>query len=129
MDHGKKILIIDDDPHLVDMMQMRLESEGYTVIKAFDGEEGLYLAKRENPDMVILDVLMPRMDGYTFVREFRSLDCGKDIPMMVLTGKEKMKDLFAIEGIREYVLKPFKAEDLLKTIRRLLDEADRKSGL
>ncbi|MFH1768401.1 MAG: response regulator [Candidatus Omnitrophota bacterium] len=116
----KKILLIDDEPQLVNVVKTRLEDKNYHVITAFDGEEGLRKVKEELPDLIVVDIIMPNMDGYTFVKELRADSQTKQIPVIVLTGRDKMKDLFEIEGIKDYVVKPFEGDKLLEKIEKYL---------
>ncbi len=116
----KKVLVIDDDPHCVKVLTSRLESGKYEVLVAFDGEEGLEKFKSESPDMVIVDILMPKMDGYTFVRKLKKVSPAT--PVIILTGQAGMTDLFEVEGVTDYVTKPFKAEDLMKRVKAHLKE-------
>ena len=118
----KKILVIDDDAFMVAALEARLEANGYSVVSASDGEEGLQKAEDERPDLIVLDVVMPTMDGYTFIRELRKNSIIKQIPVIVLSGKDKLKDLFELEGINDFLLKPYQASDLLKKIEELLDK-------
>ena len=113
----KKILIVDDEIEFVAMLKIRLEANNYKVIAAFDGEEGLEKAKSEKPDLMILDVLMPKKDGWTLVREIKADQNLKHIPVIMLTIKEHLKDMFKLEGITDYITKPFKAEELLTKIK------------
>ena len=120
---AKKILVIDDEPELVKALKIRLESEGYEVIAAYDGEEGIMKAREENPDLIVLDIMMPRMDGFTTLKELKKRYTKKNRPLppvIVLTAKPKMQDLFATEGIKDYVVKPFEHQDLLDRIKHLL---------
>ncbi|MFH1798135.1 MAG: response regulator [Candidatus Omnitrophota bacterium] len=118
----KKILIIDDEPELVKAIQVRLETAGYKVISAFDGEEGINQAEKEKPDLIILDVIMPKMDGFTTLKELEKKFHRNTLPpVIVLTGKDKMEDLFAIEGITDYIVKPFEGKALLDKIAKVLD--------
>ncbi len=119
---ARKILVIDDEPELVKALKIRLESKGYKVAQAFDGEEGLKKIEEEKPNLIVLDIMMPAMDGYTFAREVKFRPDTKHIPIIILTAKEKMRDLFEIEGIKEYIVKPFEYEDLLDRIGKLLKE-------
>lgn len=116
----KKILFIDDEPDLVKMVTMRLEANDYEVLAAADGQEGLEKARSEKPDLILLDILMPKKDGYAFVKEAKGDESLKRIPIVVLTAKPGMKDLFAIEGIKDYILKPFDNQDLLSKIKKYL---------
>jgi len=116
----KKILVVDDEPNVVKVVASRLEANGYEVITANDGEEGLVKLKSEGADLIILDVMMPKMDGYTFVKKIRADDSISKVPVIILTAKEKMKDLFEIEGIKDYIIKPFEAKELLEKVNKYL---------
>lgn len=116
----KKILVIDDEPELVKMVKMRLEANNYEVITALDGQEGLEKTRSEKPDLILLDILMPNKDGYTFVKEVKVDESIKHIPIIVLTAKPGMKDLFGIEGIKDYIVKPFEDKELLEKIKKRL---------
>ena len=115
---SKKILIIDDDPDIVEVLKTRLQAHGYAVAVAVDGKEGLLRLKVENPDLIILDVMMPNMDGFSFVQEIKKEEGFLRTPIIVLTGKELMGNVFKGEGITEYILKPFDAQQLLRVIKR-----------
>lgn len=116
----KKILVIDDDPVTVGLLSSRLKANQYDVSMAGDGAEGLVKLKEEKPDLIILDVAMPKMDGYTFVQEFKKVTQLDKTPIIMLTSRDQMKDLFTMEGIKDYVVKPFNIEELLKKIRGYL---------
>ena len=117
----KKILVIDNDPKILELVKARLEANQYQVVSATDGEEGLSKAESERPDLVIADIKMPKVDGYTFVRQFKKDESNKKVPIIILTGYANMKDLFAVEGIDDYLVKPFEAETLLKKIAPYFD--------
>jgi len=119
---AKKILVIDDEPNIVDVLKARLEANGYEVVIAHDGDSGLDAVKLTRPDLIILDVMMPRMDGLTFAKKMKADESIPDIPIIVLTAKEKMRDLFEIEGIKDYITKPYTAPELLEKIRRRLQK-------
>jgi CheY-like chemotaxis protein len=118
----KKVLIVDDDQDLLKMLKLRIEREGYEFVGAQDGKEMLKIVKIKRPDVIVLDVMLPEMDGYSALREMRKEDALKDIPVIVLTAKEKKKvgDLFQLEGVSFFVEKPFEASDLLQKIRSVL---------
>jgi DNA-binding response OmpR family regulator len=119
----RKILVVDDDRNIVRVLQTRLEANQYRVVTAFDGDEGLEKVASEKPDLVILDVMMPKMDGYTFVLKLRGgADATAKIPVIILTAKDRMRDLFEMEGIDDYVVKPFTSEDLLGKINKVLTD-------
>lgn len=116
----KRILIVDDEPEFVSMVKMRLENADYRVITAADGKEGLEKARSEKPDLILLDILMPHKDGYVFVKEAKQDEKLKDVPVIILTAKPAMQDKFKMENVSDYIMKPFEAQDLLKSIERLL---------
>ena len=116
--NGKKILVVDDEQQLALAVKIRLQSVGYEVVTASDGQQGLELVEKERPDLVILDVLMPNMDGYSCLREINARFGRGKVPVIILTARDRMKDLFELEGIEDYVIKPFDHEDLLVRIER-----------
>lgn len=120
---GNKILLIDDDADLRNLTKIRLQAFGFDVALACDGEEGLVVADREKPELIIVDVMMPKMDGYTFVREIKTINHLKDIPIIVLTSKTGMKDLFEIEGVLEYMTKPYEVDELYQKIHKCLKKS------
>jgi DNA-binding response OmpR family regulator len=116
----KKVLVVDDEQQLALAVKIRLQSRGYEVVTAHDGQQALALLEREQPDLILLDVLMPVMDGYSCLREINTrLGRGK-LPVIILTARDRMKDLFELEGIEDYVIKPFDHDDLLVRIDRAL---------
>ena len=120
MAEPRKILIVDDEQQLALAVKIRLQSRGYQVVTANDGQQALEAIEKEQPDLVILDVLMPVMDGYTCIREMNSRFGRGKIPVIILTARDRMKDLFDLEGIEDYIVKPFDHEDLLTRIERAL---------
>ena len=117
---SKKILIIDDEPEMVELIKLRLQANNLEVITASEGEEGLDKMIKDKPDLVILDIMMPNMDGYSFLRETRRDPFIAKIPIIVLTAKPDMKDLFGLEGIKDYIIKPFEADELMQKIKERL---------
>src|SRR3989338_2274241 len=126
MSDGKRILIIDDDPVITLMLKSNLEKSGYQVVTAADGLAGLAKYLSKNPDLIILDILMPKMDGYTFVQEFKKIGSLQATPIIILTSVESIQDIFAIEGINDYIVKPFQTEDLLKKIEKHLSSPQKR---
>jgi len=122
MAEQKKILIIDDEEDIRKMLKIRLEQEGFTIVQANDGDVGAKTAEQEVPDMIIMDIMMPNADGYSCLKEVRSLPKTKDIPVLMLSGKEeeKVRDLFAFQKISGYIEKPFELDDLVMKIREIL---------
>ncbi len=118
----KKILVADDDAQLLELVKGRLEKNNYAVITAKDGLEALKKAQTENPDLIILDIKMARMDGYTALRRLKLEKVTKSIPVIILTGYDAMRDLFQVEDIRDYIVKPFKDEDFLLRVSRALKQ-------
>lgn len=117
----KKIIIIDDDVDLVELLKTRLELQGYSVCFAYDGEEGMSKIQLEKPDLIILDVMLPKKDGYTIFREIKYKDDLKNIPIIVLTAKDKMEEMFAMEGLRQFVVKPFSSDELIRKVKAALN--------
>jgi len=119
----KKILAVDDEPNILMSIEFILEMEGYEVHTARDGDEALEVAERVRPDLVLLDVNMPRKDGYEVCRILREREDMAGIKIIMLTAKgqtlEKKKGLEV--GADEYVTKPFCADELLRTIRTCVD--------
>lgn len=120
----KRILLVDDDVDLLKMMKLRMESEGYEFMSARDGNEMLETIKTKRPDVILLDIMLPKMDGYTALREMRRQEGCSGIPVIILTAKEKKKigDLFALEKVAYFVEKPFDIKDLLQKIKILVGE-------
>ena len=116
----KKILVIDDDLEIVELVKNRLQANHYEVLTAPDGIEGLELAKVHQPDLIVLDVMMPHMDGYTFVQEIKLIDHLRRIPIMIITAKADMQDLFVNEGVNCCLTKPFKTEVFLEKVQQLV---------
>ena len=117
---SKKVLIVDDEQQLALAIKIRLQSKGFQVSTATDGQQALTLLEQEKPDLIILDVLMPVLDGYSCLREINRRFGRGAIPILVLTARDRMKDLFELEGIEDYIIKPFDHEDLLLRIERVL---------
>ncbi|MFH1783686.1 MAG: response regulator [bacterium] len=113
---GKKILVVDDEPHIVKLIVTRLQANGYEVFTGTNGEEALEVARKERPDLILMDVLMPVMDGYTFVKTAKGDNDIKDIPVIILSAKDRMSELFKAEGIKDFLVKPCRAEELLKVV-------------
>ena len=119
---AKKILIVDDDHDLVETMQEWFEIEGYNIVTAYDGEECITQAKKEQPDLIIIDISMPKMDGYSAVKVIKVDEAIKHIPIIVLTGKDQMEDIFKMEGVKEYVVKPFEYKVFSQMVKKILEE-------
>ena len=115
----KKILVIDDDLEVVELVRRRLEANQYEVLTANDGASGFALLTDHKPDLIVLDVLMPHMDGYSFVQEIKRHGNLRDIPILIVTAKDEMQELFIAEGVNSFLIKPFKTEVFLEKVRQL----------
>lgn len=119
----KKILIADDEPEIVDIVKRMLRGR-YEVIEAYDGEECIKKAKKEKPDLILLDILMPKIDGWDVLRKLKENDDTKDIPVSMLTAlpltPEDTKDK-PIDKIENYILKPFTKETLIRKIEDIFE--------
>ena len=117
-----KILVIDDDKSINELIKVNLELSGFEVVQAFDGTIGFALCKQETPDLIILDVMMPNVDGYTVAKRIRENPVLKNIPILMLTALgflENKVQGFNI-GVDDYLVKPFEMEELQVRVRALL---------
>lgn len=117
-----KILVVDDDSAINELIKVNLELAGHSVIQAFDGTTGFALCKQELPALVILDVMMPEIDGFTVAQRIRKNENTKDIPILMLTALSQLNDKvngFNI-GVDDYLVKPFEMEELQVRVRALL---------
>jgi DNA-binding response OmpR family regulator len=117
-----KVLLVDDDPVILKLLQVNFEMEGYNVLTANDGVEGLEKARAERPDVVILDIMMPRMDGLEVTRELKGDDSTKDMPILLLSAKAQASDiqLGREVGADDYLTKPFDPLELLERVGEIL---------
>jgi DNA-binding response OmpR family regulator len=125
MDNKKpRILFIEDDKDMVEAVKIRLEANGFEVAVAEDGLGGLNRARADNPDLIILDIMLPKLDGFKLCRMLKFDEKFKHIPIIMLTAKVQKTDieLGAEVGADYYITKPFKSEDLLNKIRELLSK-------
>ncbi len=118
-----KILIVDDEPDLVQTIQDRLEMNGYTVTTAGNGKEGLEKTLREKPDIVLLDVIMPIMDGLEMLAALRKHPESKDCAVIMLTARSQRQDIVQARtcGIEDYIVKPFELSELIEKIENILE--------
>ena len=117
-----KILLVDDEPSIVKMVGKRLEVEGFQVIVAMDGQDGLQKAQTEQPNLIILDLMLPKLNGYEVCTMLKQDTRYQKIPIMMFTAKAQDKDeKLGMEcGANAYLRKPFRAQELLEKIRALL---------
>ncbi len=124
MGQKKKILIVDDERDIVKALMIRLQGAGYEVVTAFDGAQGVFMAHKEKPDLIILDIRMPAGNGFSVAQRLKRSIHTFTIPVIFLTGSpEKNSEEKAMAlGARFYVKKPYDPEELLDAIRRALEE-------
>ncbi|MCX5692164.1 MAG: response regulator [Candidatus Omnitrophica bacterium] len=122
MDDKKKILVIEDEEDTQKLLKITLERRNFIVITASDGEAGIKAAELEAPDLILMDIMMPKMDGYSCLKEIRKIDKIKDTPVLILSAKEEeaLKDLFTFQKISGYVEKPFELDSLVVKIKEIL---------
>ncbi len=117
----RTILLVDDDHEIVESMRTILENKGYRILVARDGNSGLMVAERENPDLLILDMMMPKKSGFLVLEKLRSRPGGL-IPTIMITGNEGSRHRAYAEmlGVRDYIRKPFAMEKLVRSIDKVL---------
>lgn len=115
--NGKKILIVDDEKSIVDILKFNLEKEGFDTLCAYDGKSGLELARSEGPDLMLLDVMLPGMDGFQVCQTLRSQ--GKSIPIIMITAREDETDkVLGLElGADDYITKPFSLREVIARVK------------
>ena len=118
---GKRILLVDDDAEIVESLRLALESNGYNVLVARDGNQGLALSERENPDLVILDMMMPKRSGFLVLEKMRRT---REVPLRVImiTANEgsRHKAYAEMLGVDDYIRKPFPMDRLIESVKRLV---------
>jgi DNA-binding response OmpR family regulator len=117
----RTILLVDDDHEIVESMRAVLENKGYRILVARDGNSGLMVAERENPDLLVLDMMMPKKSGFLVLEKLKSRPGGL-IPTIMITGNEGSRHRAYAEmlGVRDYIRKPFAMEKLVRSIERVL---------
>ncbi|MFC2062060.1 PleD family two-component system response regulator [Elusimicrobiota bacterium] len=123
-----KILVVDDDQQLVYALTDRLKNEGYSVISAYDGIGAMKKVKEDPPDLVILDIVLPDIDGFELCEMVKKLPETEDIPVIMLTGKDKGEDFEkALDKKADwYIVKPYDDNQLLRTVESLLNKSRKK---
>jgi len=121
---GRRVLLVDDDPEIIESMRTVLESKGYEILVARDGNQGLLMAERENPDLVVLDMMMPKRSGFLVLARLRR---SHPVPMRVImiTANEgsRHKAYAEMLGVDDYIRKPFAMDRLLDSVQRLVGAA------
>ncbi|MCS3917626.1 response regulator [Fervidibacter sacchari] len=122
----RKILVVDDEVAIVRVLRDRLEMEGFEVLTAYDGAQGVEIARKEQPDLIIMDITMPNMDGLTATRLLREQPETAHIPIVMLTARGQESDERAgyQAGAVLYFTKPFSTRQLVREIRRILGESE-----
>jgi two-component system alkaline phosphatase synthesis response regulator PhoP len=124
----KKILVVDDERHIVRLVEVNLQRAGYEVVTAYDGREALEKVKSESPDMVILDVMMPYLDGYEVMKQMSADPEFAAIPIMMLSQKAQDADVFRgwQSGVNCYLTKPFNAMEVLVFVKKIFDQEEER---
>jgi len=119
----KRVLIVDDEPDIVESLRFGLEHEGIECLEAYDGEQALLKAKREDPDLILLDIMIPKLSGYKVCRLLKFDQRYKGIPIIMLTARAQKQDieLGSQTGADEYVTKPFDIDNLTVLVKGYLE--------
>jgi two-component system alkaline phosphatase synthesis response regulator PhoP len=127
---AKKILVVDDEKHIVRLVEVNLQRAGYEVVTAYDGVQALEVVKREKPDMIVLDVMMPRMNGFEVLKNLKASPETQEIPVIMLTAKAQDQDIFKgwQSGVDSYLTKPFNPMELLTFVKRIFESAEAYEG-
>ncbi|NIM95324.1 MAG: response regulator [Anaerolineales bacterium] len=122
-----RVVCIEDEPEMIDLVRLILGRKGFEVIGADGGVEGLETVKRERPDLVLLDLMMPDMDGWEVYQQMKADDDTKDIPVVVVTAKAQSIDKVLglhIAKVDDYITKPFGPQELLESVEKILGMAE-----
>jgi len=121
----RKILIVDDEPYILNILDFSLDAEGYCVLQAADGDEALRVAAEQSPDLIIMDVMMPRLDGFETCRRLKESVHTRDIPVVLLTARNSHEDRARGDEVKAdgYMTKPFSPQRLLDTVQQYLGVA------
>ncbi len=125
-----KILVCDDERHIVRLIQVNLEKQGWQVVTAYDGKEGLEKIRSEKPDLCVLDVMMPYMDGFEVLKSLRREPDTEGLPVIMLTAKAQDKDVFEgyHYGADMYLTKPFNPAELVSFVKRIAQGSNGDGG-
>ncbi len=123
---AKKILAVDDEKHIVRLVQINLQKEGYDVVTASNGREALERVAADKPDLIIMDVMMPEMDGFEALKVLKADDATSGIPVIMLTAKAQDADVFSgwQKGADLYLTKPFNPTELLTFVKRIFSSQE-----
>jgi two-component system, OmpR family, alkaline phosphatase synthesis response regulator PhoP len=120
----KRILAVDDEPHILKLVSFSLKAGGFDVLEASDGLTAIQIAEAEQPDLILLDVMMPVLDGYETCRRLKDNATTRDIPVVMLTAKTQVSEQQTglTSGAKDYICKPFTPKDLVAQVQGLLEE-------
>lgn len=119
-----RVLVVDDEKDVVELVKFLLERDGHQVIEAFNGREALEKVAAEHPELIILDIMMPEMDGYTVNARLTESEATRHIPVIILTAKGQMRDVFEMaSNVAFYMEKPFDPKHLREKIQEVLNKA------
>lgn len=127
MEEKKRIVCIEDEPETTNLVQLILTREGYEVLGADGGEEGLAMVREELPDLVLLDLMMPDMDGWQVYQLLKEDEATRDIPVIVVTAKVQSIDKvlgLQVAKVDDYITKPFRPEELSERVKHVLSQVD-----
>lgn len=126
----KRVLVVDDERHIVRLVQVNLERQGYEVLTAYDGVECLEKAKAEKPDLIVLDVMMPRMDGFEALQRLKTDPETSQIPVIMLTARAQDRDVLKgyQYGADLYLTKPFSPLELISLVKRVFESQEEEGG-
>ena len=124
---AKRVVCIEDEPEMIDLVRLILGRKGFSVIGANGGIEGLETVQRERPDLVLLDLMMPDMDGWEVYQQMKADDDLRDIPVVVVTAKAQSIDKVLglhIAKVDDYITKPFGPQELLESVEKIIGEVE-----
>ena len=131
MANGKRVVCIEDEPEMIDLVRLILSRRGFQVVGAMGGREGLEAILREKPDLVLLDLMMPDMDGWEVYQKMKASDATRNIPVIVVTAKAQSIDKVLglhIAKVDDYITKPFGPQELLESVEKVLAVETQDSG-
>jgi DNA-binding response OmpR family regulator len=131
MANGKRVICIEDEPEMIDLVKLILSRKGFQVVGAMGGREGLEAIVREKPDLVLLDLMMPDMDGWEVYQKMKADDTTKAIPVIVVTAKAQSIDKVLglhIAKVDDYITKPFGPQELLESVEKVLARQTQGQG-
>ncbi len=127
---AKKILAVDDEKHIVRLIQVNLERAGYEVVTANDGAQALEMVAADRPDLIVLDWMMPQLNGMETLKRLKANEATADIPVIMLTAKSQDQDVFKgwQSGVDSYLTKPFNPMELLTFVKRIFASLEEEDG-